>query len=260
MQDTNETSQTEKEATVDEVVESRVSTPRKTRRSVGHYLVVVGVVLLIGVALLYALERQGRVHTGIFGDVVGGQPVAYVNGSEILRRDYDSSVNQLLEMASTQGADVTNEEIATSLRTQALDTLINGELLRQAALEAGMTATPEAVDARYQQITADVGGEELLAARMAEFGITEEVLRRDIENEILIQGLFEERFPADQIEVSEEEIRSFYDQATAGSEEAPAFEEVSAQIEEQIRRDRQQQEVSNLIDSLREEADIETLL
>jgi FKBP-type peptidyl-prolyl cis-trans isomerase (trigger factor) len=183
-----------------------------------------------------------------------------VNGAEIFRRDYDSSVNQLLEMASSQGADVTNEEVLSSLRTQALDTLINGELLRQAALEAGMTASAEAIEARYQQIMADVGGKELLATKMAEFGITEEVLRRDIENEILIQALFEQRFPVEEMEVSEEDVRSFYDQATAGSEDAPPFEEVSVQIEDQIKRDRQQQEVSNLIDSLREAADIETLL
>jgi hypothetical protein len=261
MQDTNDTKPTEAETTAHSSVTEVTSTqPKKSSRGITRYVAVAGIVILMAGALLYTLERQGRVSTGLFGDVVGGQAVAYVNGEKIARRDYEASANQLLDMAAAQGVDVTVESTATEYRTQALDTLINGELLRQAAIGAGKTASLEAIDERYGQIATDLGGEEILQERMAEFGITEAVLRRDIENEILIQGLFDERFPLEGYEVSDEEVQALYDQISEGNDTVPPLEEIAAEIANQIQRNEQQQAVSNLIDELRVAATIELLL
>ncbi len=257
VKEVTDTTPTSVEATSAQTTPTKVS---RTKRGIVSYLLMVVIVLIMATGLLYALERQGRVSTGLFGDLSGGQPVAYVNDEIITRRDHDNSVNQLIQMATAQGVDTTDSNTVSELRMQALDTLINGELLRQAAVAAGMAATVEAIDARFSQIATDLGGEEQLRTKMAEFGITEAVLRRDIENEILIQGLFDERFPAAAIEVTDEEAKTFYDSVSAGTENVPPFEEIKDQIVEQLKRERQQQEVSTLIDSLRGEATIETLI
>ncbi len=224
------------------------------------YVMVAIVVVVIGFALLYVLEREGRVSTGVFSFLAQSEPAALVNGTVIAKSDFESSFNQLMQMAAASGASTTDVAVIEQNRTQAIDTLVNGELLRQAALAAGRTATPDAIAARYAEIETGLGGKEQLAAKMAEYGITETVLRRDIENEILIQGFFDEKFPLTGYEVTDADIDAFY--AGLGGAEArlPPLSDVKTQVAEQIKFDRQQTAITEYIDTLRGEADIEILI
>ena len=228
------------------------------------YIIAIIVVVVIGLGLLFVLERDGRVATGIFSGITENMnanlPSAKVNGVVIPKSDFDSGVLQLMEVAKSQGADVTDPQIVSQFNSQAIDTLVNGELLRQAAQAEGITVSGEEVDARFNEISEGVGGIDVLKERMAEFNIDEESLRRDIENEVLIQGLFDIILVENDSEVTEEEVLSFYDQA--GGEEAglPPLEDVRDQIEEQILLSREQEQVGNYIDGLREDADIEILI
>jgi len=225
-----------------------------------RYLITAVVVVVIGLGLLFFLEREDRISTNFFSFLGGDESAAVVNGTVIAKSDFESSLNQLMQMAAAQGASTTDPVIIEQYRTQAVDTLINGELLRQAALAAGMTAPADAINSRFTEIETGLGGQEQLVAKMAEFGITEAVLRRDIENEILIQGLFDSKFPLNTTEVSEEEINALY--AELGGEEAglPPLSEVKEQVAEQIKLDRQQTQISEYIDTLRSEAKIEILI
>ena len=240
--------------------EEKIQTPFKGVK----YLVTFLVVLVIGLGLIFVLERDGRISTGVFSGITenmkANSPAAKVNGVTIPRSEFDSSVNQLVEIAKAQGADVTDPIIIDQFNAQAIDTLINGELLRQEAMKKGMEASSEEIDTRYSEISENLGGEEVLATRMAEFGITKEDLRRDIENEILIQGLFESELADDEAEITDEEVLDFYNLAGGAEAGLPPMEEISEQIKEQIKLDRQQQQIGEYIDQLRTEADIEILV
>lgn len=226
---------------------------------VKKYLLAALAIVVISTGLLFVLERQGRIDTGLFSRT-DSSPAAIVNGTEIKRSDYDSSVAQLVQMAATQGTDTTDPTVVAQFETQAIDTLVNGELLRQAALAAGKEAAPEAIDARFSEIEASVGGPEQLAERMGEFGISIETLRRDIENEILIQSLFDDVIGTDEEAVTEEEITAFYDSLGGTEAGLPPLAEVEAQIAEQIRLNRQQAEVGAYLETLRTDAEIEVLI
>ncbi len=228
--------------------------------AVKKYFLAAVAILVIGVGLVFVLEREGRISTGIFSFIGGDSVVATVNGAEIAQSDFESSFNQLLQMAAAQGASTTDPAVVEQYRTQAIDTLVNGELLRQAALAAGRVASADAISARYSEIETGLGGAEQLTAKMAEFGITESVLRRDIENEILIQGFFDDKFPLGAYEVSDDDISAFYTGLGGETAGLPPLKDVTEQIAEQIKLDRQQAEISEFIDALRAEGAIEILI
>ncbi|USN87611.1 MAG: SurA N-terminal domain-containing protein [Candidatus Nomurabacteria bacterium] len=220
-------------------------------------------VIVLAIGLVFMLERDGRINTGLFTGVISyldaREPVAKVNGAVIPKSDLDSGVQQLVEMAKLQGIEADEAAIA-EFRSQAIETLVNGELLRQEAVEKGMTASVEDIDARYSEIEDGVGGAETLGVKMAEFGITEESLRRDIENEILIQALFDTVVNKDEIEVTEDEITDFYNQSGGLEAGLPEIDEVKDQIVDQLKFNKEQEVIGTYIDDLREGAEIEILI
>jgi hypothetical protein len=92
---------------------------------------------------------------------------------------------------------------------------------------------------------------------MAEFGVTEESLRKDIENEFLIQGLFEAKIDSKSITVSEDEIEALY--AGAGGAEAglPPLAEVRDQIVAQIRFDKEQVLINEYLEKIKGDSEVE---
>jgi len=224
---------------------------------------VLGIVAIAG-GLLFVLEKEGRTSTGVFSGIItkmeAGKPAATVNDAEISMSDFKSSFNQLLQMSGDQGAAVADPAVVTQLRTQAIETLINAELLRQAAIEAGMTASAEDIQARFTEIQEGLGGAEMLAARMAEFGVTEASLRRDIENEFLIQSLFDATIPSGDLSATEEELSALYTQAGGAEAGLPPMSEIKDQIEAQIIFDKEQKLIGEFIEELRANADIEVLI
>ncbi|MEN9920995.1 MAG: hypothetical protein RL538_888, partial [Candidatus Parcubacteria bacterium] len=86
-------------------------------------------VLVALVGLLYIMEEQGRVETGVFdkvSKVFGGHTaVAVVNGEKITRGELDTSVAQIAAGAAAQGMDTTDPELSAQIRSQAVDMLVN---------------------------------------------------------------------------------------------------------------------------------------
>lgn len=229
------------------------------------YILAFVVVALIGVGLWFMLERDGRVNTTVFSGISDflkqGQAAAVVNGTEISVFDFESTLRQLTANTTEQGIDPTDEAVVADLRSQAIESLVNTELLRQAAVSASVTVSDEDVESRYQQIMQSIGGTEALLARMEELGVSEEMLRRDIRNDILIQAHIDAAVGIDAAKVSEDEIKRFYDQVASSNPDAvPPLEEVRGQIEENLLFQKQQEIVGQYVDGLREAATIEVLL
>ncbi len=243
-------------------VEATETVSQKKNNIILQYLLMAVAVVVIGLGLLFILEKEGRLSTGVFTPVIESlkakEAVAKVNGVEIVRGDYENSLSQLTAMYQSQGANLTEEDKA-SLAKEALETLINGELLRQEAIKAGMTAPEEKVTERLKEIETSIGGAEALAERMAEFKVTAESLRRDIENEILIQGLFEAKVTND-IKVTDEEVEKFYNEATGPATDLPPLAEVKEEIVANIKSSKEQEAVSKYLEQVREEAEIERLI
>ena len=188
-----------------------------------------------------------------------GKPAVQVNGEIITKGDYQSSLEQLTNMTGSQGVDLTDPQVIESLKTQTVDTLVNAELLRQAAVKEGLVASAEDIDTRFNEISDNLGGAEELEARMAEFGVTEAALRRDIENEFLIQQLFDLKVFTN-IEVTDAEVQQLYDQAVSGGTELPPIEEIKEAAIVEIRNQKAQPLINEYIQELRDAATIEVLI
>jgi FKBP-type peptidyl-prolyl cis-trans isomerase (trigger factor) len=223
------------------------------------------IVALMGGALLFMLEKQGRVETGVFDKItalVRPEPAAVkVNGEKISQTLYQKNYEQLALQAASQGANVSDAATAEQIKKQAIDVLVNSALLKQAAREAGIVVTPEQVTERYQGIVAAQGGEEALAARMAELNITKDGLMQDIEDEILIQTHLDSAIDIAKIEVTKEEVDAFYKSVTSNPEvKVPPLEEVRAEVEQEIRYGKQQELISEYIDTIKKDATVEVLI
>ncbi len=186
-----------------------------------------------------------------------GGPVAVVNGFKIARKEFNDSVTTITQTASLQGADVTDPNVQKAINDQALDTLVSNALLIEGAKAEGFSATPLDVQKEYDALVTQLGGEETLKTRMAEVGLTEEKLRSNINDRIMVDAFLKAKTDIGTATVTPEEVQSLYDSYKAGGTAVPPFEDVRAQLEAQILGQKQQEIVNKFIATLKEKATIE---
>jgi hypothetical protein len=232
------------------------NTPTVKNVVVRNYAIATLIVLLMGGGLWLVLESQGRVQTNFLGTFVNRGPAASVNGVDIARGAYESNRRQVEESALAQGIDINDPMVRSEISTQAIETLINTELLRQEAQRLRITVSAEDIQNRYNEIIEQVGGEEALALRMTELGLDEDTLRSDIENELVIQALFAQQTDVSNIEVTDEEVAEVFSQVSATEEVTVSLDEVREIIETNIRLSKEQEIITQYIQSLRAEADV----
>lgn len=235
----------------------------KAKSSPWKGLLMAGVVVLIIIlGVLYLLEKEGRSSTHIFASLIEQQEanvvVATVNGNDIINAKLQTNIEQFSQVAAAQGVNVSDPLVQADIRDQALEVLINTELLKQEAASRGIAVSDDEVETRLSEIKDELGGEDVLAERITALGIEEEQLFSDIRDELIIQQLLDQVFEVAAIEVTEEEITSVYEDA--GGEEAglPVLEEVRDQVEAQIKASKEQEAIDEFLNGLRSEANIET--
>jgi peptidyl-prolyl cis-trans isomerase SurA len=187
-------------------------------------------------------------------------PVAEVNGETLLRSEYNRIRRQLAGTAQQQGLNLTASSTVEQINSQAIETLVNTELIRQAAEAAGSSVTEQEVDERFTEIVEQVGGADALSSSLEELGLSEAELRSDVEQELLIQGYVESEVGTEELTASDEEVNTLYEEAGGAEAGLPPLEEVRPQIEQQVISTKEQEAISSLVDGLREEADVEILI
>jgi SurA N-terminal domain len=231
-----------------------------------YSLIAVVLVLVAIVGLTYIMEQEGRIHTGLFDKVNAFadnyRAVVKVNNSKVTKHEFNVSVAQLTAAAAAQGADGTDPKVLDGIKKQALDMLVNTELLKQEAAARKIVVTDDDINKRLESLKKDVGGEDVLKQRMQQFGVDEKSLKHDISSELTIQALLDQVFKEKGVTVSDEEIKTFYDQAAAQGKKSdvPKLEAVHDQIQKQLLSGKQQQVVTAYIEELRKKATIEVLI
>ncbi len=185
-----------------------------------------------------------------------GETVATVNGEKITREEFEAFK---LQFALQQGLDPESIDAETEkqLDEQAIDELISQKLLMQEIEKEGVTVSEEEVDAQMEMVKNQFESEEMFNEALKTEGLSEDELWSQIERDIAIQTYLENELDTDSITVTEEEIEEAYQQVVAGNEDVPDLEEVRDQVEQFVSQQKQQEMVSELIQKLREEADIE---
>ncbi len=114
--------------------------------------------------------------------------IAVVDGQRIPKAEY---IDRLEEMYGEQVANIMVEE----------------EVINQMAREEGVSAEKEDIDAKYDEIAAEFGGREALAETLVMYDMTEQELRDQLENEILL-----EKIVIPTLEYTDEDLEEFFEQ------------------------------------------------
>lgn len=182
---------------------------------------------------------------------LGGGPVAIVNGEEISRQKF----NEQKELITTQAGDAslvpTDQEL--------VDQMINEKLLLQDIERRGINVSDK-IDAELQNVKSQFPSEEEYNNALSQNNVTEEQVRESVEYQLLFTEYVTKIQEEKGITVTEAEIKSFYDESVAGQEEAPALEEVREQIESQIAQQKVQVVFEEVVQQLRDQADIQVLI
>ena len=195
--------------------------------------------------------------------------VAVVNDHEISGEAFAESYKAQFQQLTMQSQMTGQEPNQDELKSQALEMMINSELLTIEAEAQGFSSSEEDVDELLATM-AEENGMESSEALMEEFeaqGLSKERVREDLHKEVLIQQVVED---LDVEEPTDEELQEMYDQQVEQLEamneqveedqaqEVPAFEELEPQLTEQATMQKENEAISGLLDDLRADAEIET--
>jgi parvulin-like peptidyl-prolyl isomerase len=134
--------------------------------------------------------------------------VAVVNGTKITMKDLEAQVDRLIPRATFHRS--VPEEKRKRYYKQALDEIINRELMYQDALASGMKPEKEKVDAQIQKMKTRFKSDEDYKAALEKEGIKEDILRSQIEKELLVQQINEKKVN-ETSRMSEKQLEEYYD-------------------------------------------------
>lgn len=195
--------------------------------------------------------------------------VAEVDGEEISGDAFSKNYEAQFQQLSMQSQMTGEEPDQDAIKKQALEMMINSELLVNEADEEGYTASDKDVD-EYLSTMAEENGmdsSDALVKQFEEQGLDEERVREDIRKEVLMEQVIE---TVDSEEPSEDDLQEMYDtqvdqletmneQMEEGQEqEVPSFEDMKPDLEEQAAQQKENEAVQAHLDGLREDAEIET--
>lgn len=188
--------------------------------------------------------------------------VAKVNGTKISFERFAETIKELSGNAQQQGANISDLVTQGQIKEQALTLLIDTTILLQAAQEAGFTASEEELGQEYALIEEGVGGSEALMTELEAIGLTEDKLRKNLEERIVITKYLESDAGIGIIEATDKEVREFYDSAIVNlpEEQIPAFEDVQSELESQVILQKQQEQTATFINILKENSKIDILI
>ena len=236
------------------------STTTETKVNPSRQIVIAVAVGLIAVVIAFLLG-SGKIgpNNGLLGgaDTDTAGITISINGTEIPAEEIAKAVAQAKQVAVQQGLDPNTPEVRAQIEQQVTAMLINAELLSQAAEDADVDVTDAQIDEQIAALGAQFGGSEAFQAQLETFGLSEAELREDIAEQIAIDTYLQATDGFANIEVTDEEVQEAYDSFFAQNPNLPAFEEISAQIKEQLVSQKQQLAAQVVIEQLRTEAEIE---
>ena len=189
--------------------------PEKKRKSFTskRSLFFIGIVIiLVGGWLFYnhqlAIPGISSPSSQLTGDVVnsvGSQDmVAQVNGHSISTADFDKEVSMALFI---QGAPASYKSMIP--QDQLLDSVIKKELLYQEAQKQGYTSTQEDVENLLMQDPSF--NKTAFVQSLSSYGVTYDELVAYLQQQLVIQNFLKDTM-ADSVQVSDQEVRDYYDQ------------------------------------------------
>lgn len=138
--------------------------------------------------------------------------------------------------------------------------MIDQELLIQEANHRDFVATDDEIETMINDLVEmnDLESEQALFDLFAEQGMSEEQVKEELSVQIKLEQLVDDE--AKDITVSQEEIQDMYDELVAmyedTEEEVPDYDDIEADLEEQMITQEKNEIIFELIEQLRDNAEI----
>lgn len=137
------------------------------------------------------------------------QKAAVVNDTVITKQAFEREVEIFTARMEREGRTISQLQIPV-IRSEILDNMIDQELLYQESSKANVQVDPATIDEQYQAIRQRFPNEEAFTSALEQLQMSTADVRNQIERKMAIDKLLQNRI-ADKIEVSEDEIRSYYE-------------------------------------------------
>jgi peptidyl-prolyl cis-trans isomerase C len=141
-----------------------------------------------------------------------GEPsnrAATVNGTVIEMDRYERQLEAIQQQYLMQGQSIPEGRLG-ELKLQVLESLIDQEILYQEAKKAGYEADKEQLDQQLQQIKGQFPSEEQYRQTMAQQGVSEESILKELDKALVVQNYITERFTS-KVTLTEADARSYYE-------------------------------------------------
>jgi len=138
-------------------------------------------------------------------------PVARVNGKVVTARDVDQATDAILQKYAGQIPPSQLPMLRGQIKEQALENLINQQLLLEAAEREGAQVSPETVDQRFKDLTAQFPSPEAFQELLSGMGMTEQEFRHEIAMNLQIEEMLQKKFEALK-KVDDQAVKAYYDE------------------------------------------------
>jgi hypothetical protein len=169
--------------------------------------------------------------------------IAVVNGVAILKEDFDREVMGIKEQSASRGENLDDARL-NEIKKRVLEKMIDGELLYQESQKLGYKVEDSAVDEQYAKLKDQYPSNEDFNKELIKVKLTEASLKSQIKQVMMIQQFIDKEF-VQKITVSEEELKAFFET------------HLKSRIEQNLKQEKIQTEVTSYIDKLKEKAKVE---
>jgi peptidyl-prolyl cis-trans isomerase SurA len=235
-------------------------------------MLVIFVLIILAVAGIYLFSGEGNTTNSTTTSEVSG-PVARVGGEPIEAQTFNEQLSAQRGATTSRSAQQFQSLSETQQQESILNNLINRELLRQSAINAGVSVSDSEVDERLQSQIEQVGGESEFEQRLSELGLTRAEAREDLREQMLLTQFVSQNVGT----TTDAEVQQRYNQlsdqqlqqysqvvnrrsAGTSTQGTPTLEDIRPILERQISVQKQQQVVRRLLQEARNSIEVEVLL
>lgn len=187
-----------------------------------NYKYMAGLLLLASMAVLVGCQEDvmtPHLSTGIptgANPQIGAQPdpdamAATVNGVKITSGEVDRELGNMLMQYRNRIPPDQIESMIPMFKQKALESLVNMNLLKGAVIKEQISVEESSIEEKFAEVAGRFPDQEQFEKQLAMAGLTKEKLRSDIDQNLKIEKLLEEKLVVES-EVSDEDISEYFEQ------------------------------------------------
>ncbi|MEW9675199.1 SurA N-terminal domain-containing protein [Lentibacillus sp. L22] len=179
--------------------------------------------------------------------------VAQVNDTKIKGEQYNDVYAQTKVAMHQYGQDVSDKD---QLKDQAMNVLIQQELVKQDANDKGITVSDDDVDKEFDKMKSQ--NEDQFQAVLDQYNLSEKGYKNQLTFEMIVDKYMDKELP--KADVSNDDVKEYYDQMKEQNEDIPKLKDVKDQIKDQLEQQKQSEELQKKIDKLQKNADVKNMI